>query len=153
MTEEKDFDDYIECGEACEELEDALEDNTKEVFKGELEQDIDEMERATFTIKGRECEIAFTRKRIDLYEERHTPIIASFYKNDGMFTFKELSAIAGYGLKLVGGGYFIPNKGEEIVNKLIEANGYPAVYQAVMLALQRDCAFLFMGTGNALLLA
>ena len=142
MTEEKDFDDFIECGEACEELEDALEDNTTEVFKGELEQDIDEMERATFIIKGR-----------DLYEERHTPIIASFYKNDGMFTFKELSAIAGYGLKLVGGGYFIPNKGEEIVNKLIEANGYPAVYQAVMLALQRDCAFLFMGAGNALSLA
>jgi hypothetical protein len=111
------------------------------------------MERATFTVKGHECEIAFTRKRIDLYEERHTPIIASFYKNDGMFTFKELSAIAGYGLKLVGGGYFIPNKGEEIVNKLIEANGYPAVYQAVMLALQRDCAFLFMGAGNALSLA
>ena len=70
-----------------------------------------------------------------------------------MVTFKELSAIAGYGLKLVGGGYFIPNKGEEIVNKLIEANGYPAVYQAVMLALQRDCAFLFMGAQNALSLA
>lgn len=148
MAEEKDFDVFIECGETCEELEDALEDNTKEVFKGELEQDIDEMERTTFTIKGRECEIAFTRKRIDLYEERHAPIIASFYKNDGIFTFKELSAIAGYGLKLVGGGYFIPNKGEEIVNKLIEANGYPAVFQAVMMALQRDCAFLFMGAGN-----
>ena len=144
MAEEKDFDDFIECDETCEELEDALEDSTKEVFKGELEQDIDEMERATFTIKGRECEIAFTRKRIDLYEERHAPIIASFYKNDGIFTFKELSAIAGYGLKLVGGGYFIPNKGEEIVNKLIEA----AVFQAVMTALQRDCAFLFMGAGN-----
>lgn len=131
MAEEKDFDEFIEGNESDEELEDALEDS----------------------VKGSECEIAFTRKRIDLYEERHTPIIASFYKNDGMFTFKELSAIAGYGLKLVGCGYFIPNKGEEIVNKLIEANGYPAVYQAVMLALQRDCAFLFMGAQNALSLA
>lgn len=135
-------------------LEDSAADATEaEDIVNELEQDPESMEPQTFTVRGHVCEIRFSRKRIDLYEERHTPIIASFYKNDGMFTFKELSAIAGYGLKLVGGGYFIPNKGEEIVNKLIEANGYPAVYQAVMLALQRDCAFLFMGAQNALSLA
>ena len=106
------------------------------------------MEPQTFEVRGYTCEIRFSRKRIDLYEERHTPIIASFYKNGGMFTFKELAAIAGYGLKVQGGGYFLPAKAEEIVNKLIDANGYPTVYQAVMMALQRDCAFLFKGAGN-----
>lgn len=140
MAEETDFDAY-------------LEDSTNgteptEDIKGELEQDPEDMEPQTFTVRGHVCEIRFSRKRIDLYEERHTPIIASFYKNDGMFTFKELAAIAGYGLKVQGGGYFLPQKAEEIVNKLIEANGYPAVFQAVMMALQRDCAFLFMGAGN-----
>jgi hypothetical protein len=65
-----------------------------------------------------------------------------------MFTFKELAAIAGYGLKVQGGGYFLPQKAEEIVNKLIDMNGYPVVFQAVMMALQRDCAFLFKGAGN-----
>ena len=34
------------------------------------------------------------------------------------------------------------------LNKLIDTNGYPVVFQAVMMALQRDCAFLFKGAGN-----
>ena len=116
-------------------LEDSAADATEaEDIVNELEQDPESMEPQTFTVRGHVCEIRFSRKRIDLYEERHTPIIASFYKNDGMFTFKELAAIAGYGLKVQGGGYFLPQKAEEIVNKLIDMNGYPVVFQAVMMA-------------------
>lgn len=119
-----------------------------EDIEKDLEQSPDDMKPQTFTVRGHVCEIRYSRKRIDLYEERHTPIIASFYKNDGMFTFKELAAITGYGLKVQDGAYFVPSKGEEVAGKLIEANGYAAVFQAVMVALQRDCAFLFMGAGN-----
>lgn len=138
MTEEADFDAY---------LEDSATGVPADDIASELEQDPEDMEPQTFEVRGHVCEIRFSRKRIDLYEERHTPIIASFYKNGGMFTFKELAAIAGYGLKVQGGGYFLPAKAEEIVDKLIDANGYPTVYQAVMVALQRDCAFLFKGAG------
>ncbi len=70
-------------------LEDSAADATEaEDIVNELEQDPESMEPQTFTVRGHVCEIRFSRKRIDLYEERHTPIIASFYKNDGMFTFK-----------------------------------------------------------------
>lgn len=138
MTEEADFDAY---------LEDSATGVPADDIASELEQDPEDMEPQTFEVRGHVCEIRFSRKRIDLYEERHTPIIASFYKNGGMFTFKELAAIAGYGLKVQGGCYFLPAKAEEIVDKLIDANGYPTVYQAVMVALQRDCAFLFKGAG------
>ena len=140
MTEDTELDAFLEDSAA-----DAAE--TEDIMN-ELEQDPESMEPQTFTVRGHVCEIRFSRKRIDLYEERHTPIIASFYKNDGMFTFKELAAIAGYGLKVQSGGYFLPQKAEEIVNKLIDTNGYPVVFQAVMMALQRDCAFLFKGAGN-----
>lgn len=131
-------------------LEDSAADATEaEDIANELEQDPESMGPQTFTVRGHVCEIRFSRKRIDLYEERHTPIIASFYKNDGMFTFKELAAIAGYGLKVQGGGYFLPQKAEEIVNKLIDTNGYPVVFQAVMMALQRDCAFYSRAQGTS----
>lgn len=140
MAEDTELDAFLEDSAA-----DAAE--TEDIVN-ELEQDPESMEPQTFTVRGHVCEIRFSRKRIDLYEERHTPIIASFYKNDGMFTFKELAAIAGYGLRVQGGGYFLPQKAEEIVNKLIDTNGYPVVFQAVMMALQRDCAFLFKGAGN-----
>lgn len=143
MTEDTELDAFLEDSAA-----DAADAAETEDIVNELEQDPESMEPQTFTVRGHVCEIRFSRKRIDLYEERHTPIIASFYKNDGMFTFKELAAIAGYGLKVQGGGYFLPQKAEEIVNKLIDMNGYPVVFQAVMMALQRDCAFLFKGAGN-----
>lgn len=139
MTEDNDFSAYFE--------DDTAGNEPTEDITGDLEQDPEDMEPQTFEVRGYTCEIRFSRKRIDLYEERHTPIIASFYKNGGMFTFKELAAIAGYGLMVQDGGYFLPTKAEEIVNKLIETNGYPVVYQAVMMALQRDCAFLFKGAG------
>lgn len=108
----------------------------------------DDQDSQTFEVKGKLCEVRFNRKRIDLYEERHTPIVASFYKNDGTFTFRELSALCAYGLKVVDGPYFKPDKGQEVADRLIETNGYPVVYQAVMLALQRDCGFLFVGAGR-----
>ena len=81
MTEDTELDAFLEDSAA-----DAAE--TEDIVN-ELEQDPESMEPQTFTVRGHVCEIRFSRKRIDLYEERHTPIIASFYKNDGMFTFKE----------------------------------------------------------------
>lgn len=142
MTEDTELDAFLEDSAA-----DAAE--TEDIVN-ELEQDPESMEPQTFTVRGHVCEIRFSA-------QAHRPLRGAPHahhrprstRTNGMFTFKELAAIAGYGLKVQGGGYFLPQKAEEIVNKLIDTNGYPVVFQAVMMALQRDCAFLSRAAGTS----
>lgn len=108
------------------------------------ESDFDEDDRPrTFEVNGRSFEIVLTKARLNLYEQRHTPIMASFIRNDGALSNAELTALLAYGLKLEGGAYVNPRKGAEMAEKLIDANGYGAMFECVFGALQRDCGFLF----------
>ncbi|RVU97063.1 hypothetical protein EII22_09010 [Coriobacteriales bacterium OH1046] len=98
---------------------------------------------ATFDVLGRTYEISLTKARIDLYEQRHRPIMASFIQNGGAFSAAELEAILAYGLRVEGGPFVNPKRGMEMAGQLMQSNGYLAVLTAVMDALQRDCGFLF----------
>ena len=100
---------------------------------------------ATFEVGGRTYTIKLTKKRLDLYEQRHKPVMASFIQNDGAFSAAELTAILAYGLRVEDGPFVNPRRGMEMADRLVRNNGYLAVYEAVMEALQRDCGFLFQG--------
>lgn len=99
----------------------------------------------TFEVLGRTYAISLTKARLDLYEQRHRPIMASFIQNGGAFSAAELTAILAYGLRVEGGPFVNPRRGMEMADQLVESNGYAAVLMAVMEALQRDCGFLFRG--------
>lgn len=105
----------------------------------------DEGAYRTFTVRGKTYCVSITKSRLDLYEQRHRPIMASFIQNDGAFSTSELTALLAYGLRLEGGGYVNPNRGMEMAENLLKHSGYLAVYQAVIEALERDCGFLFQG--------
>lgn len=102
---------------------------------------------ATFEADGKSYEVAYTMKRIEMYENSgHKPVMASLTQNGGTFSISELKALCAYGLKLEGGAYVNPKKGQEMAEGLIEANGYIEVYGAVTEALERDCGFFFKAT-------
>lgn len=107
----------------------------------------DEFTRRTFTVNGRSYEVAYTQKRIELYESGRRPIMATFMSNGGAFSVAELKALMAYGLKFEGGAYVNPKRAEEMASELIARNGYLAVFECVVDALQHDCGFLFAGTG------
>lgn len=109
--------------------------------------DHDEFDRRTFTVAGKSYEVAYSQRRIELYESGHRPIMASFMQNGGAFSVGELKSLLAYGLKYEGAGYVNPKRGEEMASELIERNGYLAAFECVVDALQHDCGFLFAGTG------
>lgn len=98
----------------------------------------------TFEILGKIYAISITKARLDLYEQRHRPIMAAFIQNGGALSAAELTAILAYGLRVEGGPFVHPKRGLEIAERLMQTNGYLGVLTAVMAALQRDCGFLFL---------
>lgn len=119
----------------------------EEEIEGIEDIEADEPEHRTFTVAGKSYEVAYSQRRIELYESGHKPIMATFMQNGGAFSVGELKSLLAYGLKYEGAGYVNPKRGEEMASKLIEVNGYLDVFEAVVDALQRDCGFLFAGTG------
>ena len=119
----------------------------EEIFEGDdvfYDDDAaDNEEPQGFEVRGKHYVIRLTKKRIELYEQRHKPVMASFIQNEGAFSCAELSALLAYGLQLEGGAFVQPDKGMKMAEHLISSNGYLVVYKAVMLALKRDCGFLF----------
>lgn len=100
---------------------------------------------ASFEVRGRTYVLRMTTARLDLYEERHRPIMASFVQNEGAFSVAELKAILAYSLMEEGGPYVNPRYGAKMAERLVVTNGYAEVLGAVMEMLQRDCGFLFKG--------
>lgn len=98
----------------------------------------------TFEVEGKTYDVKFTFKRLEMYEASHRPVMASFAQNGGSFSLGELRDLVAYGIKVEGGGYVSPQQGREMGEKLIETNGYLAVFQTITTALERDCGFFFM---------
>lgn len=126
---------------------------TKEPAKADLKiepeyEEIDlpeeeEEQPAGFTALGKNYVLKYSKKRIELYEQRHKPIMAIFIQNGGAMSINELSELMAYGLMEEGGDFTTPRFGKALADRVIEGNGYLAAYEAVTDALQRDCAFLF----------
>ena len=100
---------------------------------------------ATFTADGKSYVVQITKARLDLYEQRHKPVMSTFIQNGGAFSTKELEHLMAYGLREEGGAFVNPRRGAEMAEEIMQANGYAAVFEAVLEALARDCGFLFMG--------
>ena len=115
-----------------------------DALEEELAED-DKPSTGDFTVGGKSYVVQFTTGRIKLYENSNRPLMAAFAMNGGTFTIEELETIAAYGLREEGGNFVNPKKGLKMAEKLIETNGYFAVYEVVVNALGRDCDFLFRG--------
>lgn len=97
----------------------------------------------TFEVDGTTYEIAYTIKRIEMYETVHGPYLTLVTKNNGWFSILELCDLVAYGLKAEGGEYVNPAKGREMAEGIVEANGYHDTYNAVIEAMRRDCGFFY----------
>ena len=104
-----------------------------------------ESKTGDFTVGDKSYVIQFNTGRIKLYENSNRPLMAVFAMNGGTFSISELETIAAYGLREEGGNYVNPKQGAKMAEKLIEENGYFALYEAVVNVLGRDCNFLFKG--------
>lgn len=117
----------------------------EEIVEEATEEIVEDNTKQTFEVGDKSYEIAFSAKRIELYEATSKrPIMATFSVNGGSLSLSELRALTAYGLKLEGGAFVNPKIGMSMAQALIETSGYMAVYEAVIDALQRDCGFLFM---------
>lgn len=105
----------------------------------------EEKNYATFSVGDESYIIKFNQKRIDLYEASNRSILASLYDDKGMLKQVELKSLLAYGLCVEGGAWVNPKQGMAMAGELVMKNGSPAMLEAVIEALQRDCAFLFQG--------
>lgn len=97
----------------------------------------------TFKVGGETYEIAYTIKRIEMYEAGHAPLMTSITRQNGWFSVAELRDLIAYGLRAEGGEYVSPEKAREMAEGIIEANSYRGAYNAVLEVLRRDCGFFF----------
>lgn len=99
----------------------------------------------TFTVNNKDYEIRFNIARIEMYENSHRPILATFSQNGGMFSLSELIGLVGVGLKEVGGNFVNPKQGQDMARELIEKEGYMPMMEEMAVALERDAGFFFKG--------
>jgi len=98
-----------------------------------------------FEMNGKEYELKFNLKRIELIESATgEPLMASLQKNRAMLSVSHLKVYFSLALKESGSDAFVPaKKGQEFAEELIESEGYEFVNMSVVEALQRDCPFFF----------
>lgn len=99
-----------------------------------------------FTIDGKEYELKFSLKRIDMIEAvTGGSVMNALVGTKGMLSLAEIRAFMSYGLKGTGEGegYVSPPQGAKYADILIEELGYTSVVAPIMEALERDCPFLF----------
>lgn len=125
-----------------------MDENMVDLEEEQYDDEFDDAEdeaRHSFTVRGKTYIVRITKARLDLYEQRHRPIMASFIQNNGAFSAGELTSLLAYGLCEEGGSFVNPRQGAVMAERLLIASGYVAVYEAVVEALERDCGFLFKG--------
>lgn len=101
-----------------------------------------------FTIDGKDYELKYSLKRIDMIERATgESAMASLINSKGALSIAEIKTYIGYGLKGAddGDGFVSIPQGEKYAEQLLETLGYAPVLAQIMEALQRDCPFLFQG--------
>lgn len=98
-----------------------------------------------FTIDGKEYEIEYSQKRIELIENTLKRSVMDIVSNSSaMMTLRELKTFVAYALKQTGATAFVnPTLGTQIAEKLLEENGYSTLLGTVIEAIERDCGFFF----------
>lgn len=97
-----------------------------------------------FTADGKSYEVAYSIGRIDMYESANRPMMAVITSHGGVLSLADLKALVGFGIRESGGEWVNPEEGAAMAGRLVEANGYRAVYDIAVAALRRDCGFFFM---------
>lgn len=97
-------------------------------------------------INGKEYELKYTTKRIDTIELiTKTPIMAVLTQSDGILSRAHLETYLALGLKEAGSDSFVDTgKAREMVQTLIDSEGYGKCLGMTLDAIQRDCPFFFL---------
>ena len=98
-----------------------------------------------FEFNGKEYELKYSMKRIEMIESvTDMPTMAALQKYRGMLSLQQLKTYFAYAVKEVGSDVFLkPKDGLEMVETLIESEGYTDVCGLVLQSIQRDCPFFF----------
>ena len=98
-----------------------------------------------FEVNGKEYELKFNLKRIDLIEKvMGKPLFGIFIQSQGALSIGEIENIFSYALKEKGSDSFVaPKEGAKHAEYLIQENGLPRVTAAILETLQEDCPFFF----------
>lgn len=99
----------------------------------------------TFEVNGKTYEIRYTIAQIKLYEGLHEgrSIMATFAASGAIPSLQELIDLAACGLMVQGGGFVGIKQAREMTENLLQENGYTALLEAVLTAIERDCGFFF----------
>lgn len=101
-----------------------------------------------FTVGDESYSVRYNKGRVMLYERAVShPIMATFAQDGGTLSLNDLQTLLAFGLCVTGGRFVQPKEAQKMAGRLLENNGYFAVYETVMEALSRDCGFLFRGMG------
>ena len=98
-----------------------------------------------FEINGKAYVLKYNMKRIEMIENvTHMPTMVELQRTNGMFGITSLKAYFSYGLKEEGADVFVrPKEAMQMLEALIESEGYASVCGVVVEAIERDCPFFF----------
>lgn len=101
----------------------------------------------TFEVSGKEYELKYNTKRIDMIESMtRTPLMTTLTQNGGTLTRADLVTYMAYGIKESGSDTFVmPKMGQELSEALMMAEGYAKCLGMALEAIQEDCGFFFRG--------
>lgn len=103
----------------------------------------------TFALDDKTYEISFNRKAIRSFERANGSLMAKFAQTSGMLATVDVESLLSLGLYYGDGGKVSPKQSLDVCDALMDEYGYTAVLNAIAEALERDCAFLLRGAGDA----
>lgn len=91
---------------------------------------------------GKEYELVYGLKRIEMIEKAIGKSIVQAFQ--GVPGVGDLVTVCGYGMRESGKDAWVnPVQGIQAAERILEADGFKAMYEEVSNALMRDCGFLF----------
>lgn len=97
-----------------------------------------------FEVDGKNYELKYNMKTIERIENSTgKPMVATIQKNDGLLSLTDLKLYFGLALFNEDGKRMGQQQAFEIAESLMRAEGYQEVVNSVIVAIDRDCPFLF----------
>lgn len=99
-----------------------------------------------FEIEGKDYELKFNLKRIQLIEDSlgGKSFMSMAKETKGLFGVTELMTMTAFALRETGEDIFLPyKKAMEIAETFLCTKGYETVCEAVLEQIQKDCPFFF----------
>lgn len=98
----------------------------------------------TFEYEGKEYELKFSGKKIEIIEQvTGKSIMTNMVNNNGLLSLSDLRTYFTNGLKEIDGSYAPASVANKIYDGLQETSSYTEIVTNIVEAVQRDCPFLF----------